>query len=129
MFQEQLVARSEYDQYEATAKSQQATVDAAKATVAAAAKTIDQRKAQLSEQQELLTQTLKNTGPSGCNPTRHLRVAPGGRRVFGGQAGPGETQPWIHPHCFSSEWHRDGAFRLGRRAGLSGPAIDDGRAD
>jgi membrane fusion protein (multidrug efflux system) len=60
LLQEQVVSQADYDQYEATAKAQEANVDADKATVAAATKTIDQRKAQLSEQQGLLSQTLKN---------------------------------------------------------------------
>lgn len=60
LLQKQEVAQSDYDQYLATARAQQASVDADKATVAAAAKTIEQRKAQLREQQDLLTQTLKN---------------------------------------------------------------------
>ena len=60
LLQKQEVAQSDYDQYEARAKTQQATVDADKASVAVATKTIEQRKAQLREQQDLLTQSLRN---------------------------------------------------------------------
>ncbi|MBV9768903.1 MAG: HlyD family secretion protein [Bryobacterales bacterium] len=54
------VAHSEYDQYEAAAKAQAATVAAQQAKVASAAKTIDQRRAQLNEKQLQLKQTVQN---------------------------------------------------------------------
>ncbi len=60
LIQKQEVAQSDYDQYLATARSQEATVDANRAAVRSAAKTIDQRRAQLGEQQSRLNQTLKN---------------------------------------------------------------------
>ena len=60
LIKKQEVAQSEYDQYLATAKAQQATVEADKATLAAAEQTIDQQRAQLREQQSKLNQTLKN---------------------------------------------------------------------
>ncbi len=60
LIQKQEVAQSEYDQYLAAAKGQQATVEADKATLAAAAQTIDEQRAQLREQQSKLNQTLKN---------------------------------------------------------------------
>lgn len=54
------VAQSDYDQYVATAKAQSATVEANRAAVASAGKTIEQRRAQLLQQQSRLDQTLKN---------------------------------------------------------------------
>ena len=54
------VAQSDYDQYVATAKAQSATVEANKAEVASAEKTIEQRRAQLLQQQSKLDQTLRN---------------------------------------------------------------------
>ncbi len=60
LIQKQEVAQSEYDQYFASAKAQQAAVAADKAAVAAAAQTVDQRRAQLREQQSQLNQILKN---------------------------------------------------------------------
>jgi membrane fusion protein (multidrug efflux system) len=57
---EQVVSQSEYDQYVATAKAQNATVEADRAAVASASKTIEQRRAQLLEQRSKLDQTLKN---------------------------------------------------------------------
>ncbi len=54
------IAQSDYDQYLANARSQQATVNAAAASADSAAKTIDQRKAQLTEQQTKLRQTASN---------------------------------------------------------------------
>jgi membrane fusion protein, multidrug efflux system len=54
------IAQSDYDQYLANARSQQAVVNAAIASADSAAKTIDQRKAQLAEQQTKLSQTATN---------------------------------------------------------------------
>jgi membrane fusion protein, multidrug efflux system len=59
LIEKQEVAQSEYDQYLATAKAQEATVEADKAAVASALKTIEQRRAQLLEQQSKLDRTLK----------------------------------------------------------------------
>jgi membrane fusion protein (multidrug efflux system) len=60
LFDKQELARSEYDQYVSTAKSDAAAVDAAAATVASQKKLIDQRSAQLQEQDAKTTQTLEN---------------------------------------------------------------------
>lgn len=54
------VAHSEYDQYVATAKAQAASVQADQSAADSAAKTIEQRRAQLLEQQSRLDQTLRN---------------------------------------------------------------------
>jgi len=54
------VAQSDYDQYDATAKAQAASVAAQKETVAAAAKTVEQRQAQVTEQHFKLQQTIQN---------------------------------------------------------------------
>ena len=54
------VAHSEYDQYVATAKAQAASVQADQSAADSAAKTIEQRRAQLLEQQSRLDQTLMN---------------------------------------------------------------------
>jgi membrane fusion protein (multidrug efflux system) len=62
LLDKQEVAQSEYDQYESAAKAQAAMVAAQKETVASQAKIIEQRKAQVSEKQYSLDQTLTN-GP------------------------------------------------------------------
>jgi len=62
LLDKQEVAQSEYDQYESAAKAQAAMVAAQKETVASQAKTIEQRKAQVSEKEYSLDQTLTN-GP------------------------------------------------------------------
>ena len=54
------VAQSDYDQYDATAKAQAASVASQKALVASAEHTIEQRQAQLNEQQAKLQQTITN---------------------------------------------------------------------
>ena len=54
------VAQSEYDQYSAAAKAQAATVAAQKESVAASAKTVEQRRAQMTEQEFKLAQTVQN---------------------------------------------------------------------
>jgi len=54
------VAQSDYDQYNAAAKAQAASVAAQKETVAAAGKTVEQRQAQLNEQNFRLEQTIQN---------------------------------------------------------------------
>ena len=54
------IAQSDYDQYLANARSQQANVNAAVASADSSAKTIDQRKAQLDQQQTKLKQTSSN---------------------------------------------------------------------
>jgi membrane fusion protein (multidrug efflux system) len=54
------IAQSDYDQYLANARSQQANVNAAVASANSSAKTIDQRKAQLDQQQAKLKQTASN---------------------------------------------------------------------
>ena len=54
------IAQSDYDQYLANARSQQANVNAAIASADSSAKTIDQRKAQLEQQQTKLKQTARN---------------------------------------------------------------------
>jgi membrane fusion protein, multidrug efflux system len=54
------VAESEYDQYYATAKAQAAAVAAQRAAVDSAGKTIEQRRAQLHEQQIKMEQTRVN---------------------------------------------------------------------
>ena len=54
------IAQSDYDQYLANARSQQANVNAAVASANSSAKTIDQRKAQLDQQQTKLKQTASN---------------------------------------------------------------------
>jgi membrane fusion protein (multidrug efflux system) len=56
------LAQVDYDQYVSTAKSNAASVDAAAATVASQAKLIEQRRAQLREQQAKTQQTVEN-GP------------------------------------------------------------------
>ena len=60
LVKKQEVAQSDYDQYLAVAKAQQATVEADKASVASAAQTIDEERAQLLEQQSKLNQVVKN---------------------------------------------------------------------
>jgi multidrug efflux pump subunit AcrA (membrane-fusion protein) len=60
LIRKQEVAQSDYDQFEATAKAQSATVEADKAAVLSASKTIEQRRALLLEEQSKLDQTLKN---------------------------------------------------------------------
>jgi membrane fusion protein (multidrug efflux system) len=62
LLDKQEVAQSEYDQYESAAKAQAALVAAQKETVASLAKTIEMRRAQVSEKQYSLDQTLAN-GP------------------------------------------------------------------
>ncbi len=54
------IAQSEYDQYLANARAQQAMVNAAVASADSAAKTIDQRRAQLDRQQTKLSETASN---------------------------------------------------------------------
>ena len=54
------IAQSDYDQYLANARSQQANVNAAAASADSTAKAIDQRKAQLAQQQTKLRQTASN---------------------------------------------------------------------
>ena len=54
------IAQSDYDQYLANARSQQANVNAAIASADSSAKTIDQRKAQLEQQQTKLKQIASN---------------------------------------------------------------------
>ena len=54
------VAQSDYDQYDATAKAQAATVASQMALVASAEHTIEQRQAQLNEQRAKLRQTITN---------------------------------------------------------------------
>jgi len=60
LIDKQEVAQSEYDQYSAAAKAQAATVTAQRESAAAAAKTVEQRRAQMKEQQFKLAQTLQN---------------------------------------------------------------------
>ena len=54
------LAQSDYDQYLASAKSDAANVDASAAALASQGKLIDQRAAQLNEQQSKRTQSLQN---------------------------------------------------------------------
>ncbi len=54
------IAQSDYDQYLANARSQQANLNAAVASADSSARTIDQRKAQLEQQQTKLEQTASN---------------------------------------------------------------------
>jgi len=56
------VAQSDYDQYRAVAKAQNAQVEANKAAAEAAQKTVEQRRAELNQQRSRLDQTLKNAG-------------------------------------------------------------------
>jgi membrane fusion protein (multidrug efflux system) len=60
LVQKDEVSQADYDQYVATARAQNATVEADKAAADSTAKTIEQRKAQLLEQQSKLNQTLQN---------------------------------------------------------------------
>ena len=60
LLDKQEIAQSDYDQYLANARSQQANVNAAVASADSSAKTIDQRKAQLDQQQTKLRQTASN---------------------------------------------------------------------
>jgi membrane fusion protein, multidrug efflux system len=60
LLEKQEIAQSDYDQYLANALSQQAMVNAAVASADSAAKTIDQRRAQLAQQQTKLRQTASN---------------------------------------------------------------------
>jgi membrane fusion protein (multidrug efflux system) len=60
LLQEQELAQSDYDQYLSSAKSNAASVEASAATVASQAKLIEQRRAQLLEQQAKTRQTLEN---------------------------------------------------------------------
>ena len=60
LLEKQEIAKSDYDQYLANARSQQAAVNAAVASADSAAKTIDQRRAQLAQQQTKLRQTTSN---------------------------------------------------------------------
>ena len=60
LIDKQEVAQSDYDQYSAAAKAQAATVASQRENVAAAAKTVEHRRAQMTEQQFKLAQTLQN---------------------------------------------------------------------
>ena len=60
LLDKQEIAHSDYDQYLANARSQQAVLNAAIASADSAAKTIDQRKSQLAQQQTKLRQTASN---------------------------------------------------------------------
>jgi len=60
LVQKDEVAHSEYDQYVSTARAQSAMVAADQSAADSAAKTIEQRRAQLQEQESRLNQTLKN---------------------------------------------------------------------
>jgi membrane fusion protein, multidrug efflux system len=60
LLQKQEIAHSDYDQYLANAKSQQANVNSAAATAASSQKVIDQRRAQLAQQRSKLSQTSAN---------------------------------------------------------------------
>jgi membrane fusion protein (multidrug efflux system) len=57
LYDNQLVARADYDQYKATAAAQNQTVISNQAAVASAQKTVEQRRAQLAEQRSKLQQT------------------------------------------------------------------------
>jgi membrane fusion protein, multidrug efflux system len=60
LYEKNEVARADYDQYKATAASQEQTVIANQASVASAQATVRQREAQLAEQQSKLEQTQHN---------------------------------------------------------------------
>ena len=60
LLDKQEIAHSDYDQYLATAKSQQASVNSAAAAAASSQKIIDQRNAQLAQQRSKLSQTSAN---------------------------------------------------------------------
>ena len=60
LLDKQEIAHSDYDQYLATAKSQEANVNSAAAAAASSQKVIDQRRAQLAQQRSKLTQTSAN---------------------------------------------------------------------
>jgi membrane fusion protein (multidrug efflux system) len=60
LYAKQEVSKSDYDQYRATADAQASAVVASQAEVASAQKTIDQRRAQLIQQQAKLRQTQSN---------------------------------------------------------------------
>ena len=59
----QEISKSEFDQYDSTAKQQAAGVQASKAALLASERMVDVRKAQLEEAQSRLVQTEKNAGP------------------------------------------------------------------
>ena len=60
LLDKQEIAHSDYDQYLANAKSQQANVNSAAAAAASSQKVIDQRRAQLAQQRSKLSQTAAN---------------------------------------------------------------------
>ncbi|WP_263383581.1 HlyD family secretion protein [Granulicella arctica] len=60
LLDKQEIAHADYDQYLATAKSQQANVNSAVAAAASSQKVIDQRRAQLAQQRSKLSQTSVN---------------------------------------------------------------------
>ena len=62
LYDDQIVSRSDFDHYKATAAAQTQTVAANQAAVASAQKTVEQRAAQLAEQRSKLQQT-QSTGP------------------------------------------------------------------
>ena len=62
LYDDQIISRSDFDQYKATAGAQTQTVAANQAAVASAQKTVEQRMAQLAEQRSKLQQT-QSTAP------------------------------------------------------------------
>jgi membrane fusion protein (multidrug efflux system) len=59
----QEISKSEFDQYDSTAKQQAASLQAANAALLASERMVDVRKAQLEEAQSRLVQSEKNAGP------------------------------------------------------------------
>ena len=122
------VARSEYDQYKATADSQIQTVAANQSAVASAQTVIQQREAQLEEQRSKLQQTQTNAP---------LQVAIREADIKGQQANvevaksprKSAAQSSLLPNSAPVTGVITPTQRRSRRAHLRGPAITDDRAN
>jgi membrane fusion protein (multidrug efflux system) len=107
LLDKQEIAHSDYDQYLANAKSQQANVNSASAAAASSQKVIDQRNAQLAQQRSKLSQTAANA-PRQIEIKRGKHRQPQSQcRVLSGPTRSGPPQYRLLPCRGARQRHRD----------------------
>ncbi len=123
------VAHSEYDQYVATAKAQSATVAADKSAADSAAKTIEQRRAQLEEQQSRLDQTLKNASSQVAIHEAQIQSRQAAADSSQAHFEQAKTESGLHAYRFAREWNCDPTKRGGGSSHRRRTATIDGCSD
>ena len=123
------VAQSEFDQYNFMARAQAAALEAQRASLQSAAKTVEQRQAQLNEEQAKPEQTVQNAPRQILIRNNNILQREASVQSSAAQVSPGPAEPQLLPHHGSRIRNCDAKNRRDWRPDLGRPANDNGGAN